>query len=307
MAEDAETGVGLSVDHLADSLAELGAALDTLGALEVDSVEIFLPALGVVLGGRVQRRRLAELRRICEGRPFGFTLHGPLSADLGDRANAALQRGVAEAGLEVAAAIGATVYVQHQTIAPDPAAAPDRFGCEREALAALAPVARDAGAVLGVETMFCLPGQWTALPHELAEQIAAIGHSSVGAVLDFSHAALNAGARGADLLGSLAPLAPLTRHMHVHDSFARFETFRPWTRGDAMSFGFGDLHLPPGDGDLDWDAFATLDLAGARIGNLELDRRWALDLPEAVAWVRRWLDGAARLRRPQRRAAGRRG
>ena len=306
MAERAQTEVGLSLDHLADSLAELDQALETVATLGVESVEIFLPALGVVLGGRLQRRRLAELRRICEGRPFGFTLHGPLSADLGDRANAALQRAVAEAGLEAAAAIGATVYVQHQTIAPDQAAAHDRLACEREALAALAPVAKDAGAVLGVETMFCRPGQWTALPHELAEQVAAVGHPAVGAVLDFGHAALNAGARGAELLGSLAPLAPLARHLHIHDGFAQFETFRPWTRGDAMSFGFGDLHLPPGDGDLDWSAFATLDLSAARVANLELDRRWALDLPEAVAWTRRWIEEGPRLRRPRRRAAGER-
>lgn len=289
----AVTGVGISVDHTADSLAELGGALDRLAALGVDSAEIFLPAMGVVLGGRVQRDRMRQMARICAGRPIGLTFHGPLSADLGDCENGEIQQAAARAGIEAAAECGGTVYVQHQTISPSPdrQVVERRLGCEREALAALAPEARASGVVIGVECMFCNPGEWTALPHELAAQLSAVGHPAVAAVIDFSHAALNAAARGAALRPSLATLAPHARHLHVHDSFARPPAFRPWTRGDAMSFGFGDLHLPPGDGALDWDGFADLPYGGRGvIANLELDRRWMLDWPGAIEWTRRWVE-----------------
>jgi sugar phosphate isomerase/epimerase len=244
----------------------------------------------VVLGGRVQARRLAELRRICAGRPLAITLHGPLSSDLGDAGNAALQRAVCRAGLEVAGEIGARVYVQHQTIAPgaDAEAVAARLACEREALAELAPEAAAARARLAVETMFCHRGEWTALPHELAAQLAAVDHPALCAVIDFSHAALNAAARGADLLPSLAALAPHAGHLHVHDSFARPPAFRPWSKGDAMSLGFGDLHLPPGDGALDWDAIAALPYGGPCVANLEVDKRWRPEWPRCVAFVREW-------------------
>ena len=291
-ADGPVSGVGLSIDHAADSLGELGPALDRFETYAPDSVEIFLPAMGVVIGGGLQRRRLAELRRICAGRPFAVTLHGPLSGDLGDRANADVQRATARAGLEAAGELGARVYVQHQTIAPsaDRRVVADRLACEREALAELAPAAEAAGVLLCVETMFAHQGEWTALPHELAAQLAAIGSPAVGAVIDFSHAALNATARGAALQPSLAALAPHARHLHIHDSFGRPPPFRPWTRGDAMSFGFGDLHLPPGDGDLDWDAFADLPFAGAGIvANLELDSRWTPEWPDVLAWTRDWM------------------
>ncbi len=295
--------VGLSLDHMGDNLAELGGALDRVCALGVESAEIFLPSMGVVLGGRVQRRRLARMAGICAQRPIGLTLHGPLSADLGDCENRVIQRDTARAGLEAAAECGATVYVQHQTIAPTPdrQVVERRLACERESLVELAEDAAAAGVTLGVECMFCHPGEWTALPHELAAQIAAVGHPSVGAVIDFSHAALNAAARGAALSPSLAALAPHARHLHIHDSFARAPAFRPWTRGDAMAFGFGDLHLPPGDGALDWESFAGLAF-GERgiVANLELDKRWALDYPDAIAWTRDWI---ARMGAERRAAA----
>lgn len=300
MAEAAAVrGVGLSIDHAADDLGALGPALDRFESLGVDSVELFLPAMGVVLGGGLQRRRLATLRALCADRPFGFTAHGPLSCDLGDAATLELQRDVCRAGLEAAGEIGASVYVQHQTIAPRPDLARDRLACERESLAALAPEAAAARCVLAVETMYCHAGEWTALPHELAEQLEALDNPWVGAVIDFSHGLLNAAARGADFLASVAALAPHARHLHLHDSFGRPPAFRPWSRGDAMSFGFGDLHLPPGDGALPWDSLAALPYGGPAIANLELDARWAHEWPDAINWTRDWvarLDAAPRLR-----------
>lgn len=288
-------GVGLSLDGLADSLGDLGPALDAMAQLGVDSVEIFLPSLGVVLGGRVHRQRLRELRRLCAGRPFALTLHGPLSADLGDGANRTLQRDVCRAGLEAAGEVGAGLYVQHQTIAPDPT--PDtvaaRLACERESLALLAPAAANAGAVLAVETMFCHRGEWTALPHELAAQIAAVDHPAIGAVFDFGHGFLNATTRKADFLASAKALAPHVRHIHIHDNFARPPAFRPWSRGDGMSFGFGDLHLPPGDGALPWDALAALPYGGPATANLEVDMRWRPEWPACIAFVRDWIARAA--------------
>lgn len=294
-------GVGFSLAHSAETLGDLGPALDRFEALGLDAVEIFLPSLGVVLNGRVRRPALAELRRLCADRPFGFSLHGPLAGNLGDAAHDEAQRAATRAGLEVAAEIGAAVLVQHAPIAPSDA--PDTvdatLGAEREALAALAETAAEARVTLCIETMWCQPGEWTAAPHELADQLAAVDSPWIAATLDFSHAALNAAARGIELLPSLEALAPRARHLHIHDSFARPAPFRPWSHGDALTFGFGDLHLPPGLGALPWRDFARLPFGGPAVANLELNQRWRADWDDAIAWTRSWIaDARAHARTP---------
>ncbi|MGF1659700.1 MAG: TIM barrel protein [Rubrimonas sp.] len=284
-------GVGLSLDHSADALQELGPALDMFEKLDLDSVEIFLPALGVVMGGRIRRGPLMQMRRVCADRPFSLTVHGALSCNLGDRPNAQLHRDIVRATIEVAAEIGAPLMVQHaaHVLDPTPARVADALACEREGLAELAATAQAAKVVVAVETVNPDATAWAASPRELAAQLDAAASPWIAATLDFSHAALNAARRGFDMVAEMRDLARHARHLHLHDSFGRVPAFRPWSHGDAMMFGFGDLHLPPGAGALPWDALAGLPYAGPAIANLELNKRWQPEWPEALAWARRWV------------------
>jgi sugar phosphate isomerase/epimerase len=284
------TGVGMSLDHTADSLQELGAAFDAFEHLGVDSVEMFLPSLGVVVGARLRPVQLAELRRICAGRPFAITAHGALSVNLGDSDSKRLQRDVVRASLEACGEVGARLLVQHALHCPyERRAIEQALACEREALAALAPVAEDAGVTLAMETMFPDPGRWTPSPAELAAQVASAESLSVGATIDFAHSWLNHGYRPFDYLAEMAVLAPHARHLHVHDNFGRPALFRPWSHGDGIMLGFGDLHLPPGAGNLPWDALAALPYGGPAVANIEIDKRWAPEWAGAIAWTRDWV------------------
>ncbi len=302
-------GVGLSLDHSADALHELGPALDLFETLDLDSVEIFLPALGVITGGRIRKGPLTQMRRVCADRPFGLTVHGPLSCNLGDRPNARLHRDICRTTLEVAAETGASLMVLHGAHVPDPTPAriADAMACEREGLTTLGQIAEATGVVIAVETVYPDEGAWAASPRELAAQLDAVDHPWIGATLDFSHAALNGARRGFDMVAEMADLAPHARHLHVHDSFGLPAAFRPWSHGDAMMFGFGDLHLPPGAGTLPWDELATLPYGGPALANLELNKRWRAEWPESIAWARRWVESiraAGRHARPARAASG---
>lgn len=289
MTERGLTGVGLSIGFGAEGLAQLGPALDQFAALDLDAVEVFLPSLGVVVGGSVRPAALAELRRICADRAFALTLHGPLGGNLGAPEHVATQRDVLRACLEVGAEIGAVALVHHaavlRTEGPD-ARARD---CEITALRSLAPDAAAAGVPICVETMYARAGEWTAAPHELAETLRAVDSPWIAATLDFGHALLNAAGRGFDFLASVAQLAPLVRHLHIHDNFGRHPGFRQWSRGDAIMFGVGDLHLPPGAGAAPWPALAALPYGGPALANLELDARWRHEWPEAIARTRDWI------------------
>lgn len=281
-------GVGFTVGFAADSLHELGPALDDMETMKVDSVELFVAAFGVVAGGRVRPAALREMRRLCADRPFGVTLHGPLSADLGRADTTDVDRGTLRACLDVGGEIGASIYVQHATLprAEDACAA---FGREAETLAAEAAHAQAAGVTIAVETMFSAEGRRAATPAELARRLAEIDSPAVGATIDFAHSALNCAVHGRDLFEELTALAPHARHLHLHDNFMRLSSIRTWSPADAIAFGYGDSHMPPGAGALDWERLAVLPYAGPACANLELSERWRWEWPDAIRWTRNWV------------------
>lgn len=285
------TGVGLSTADFANRLRDLGPCLDWFETLGIDSVELSLMAFEVVGGGRVYADRLAELKRICADRPFSFTVHGPVNSTFTDRRHLEIQKAACLASIDVAGALGASVLVHHAGLMPQvtPAQRAGLTAMEREALAEMAGPAEAAGVILAVETVFGRDGQWTHSPQELAAQIAAVDRPSIRATIDFSHAFLNAADRGFDALASLEALAPLARHLHVHDSFGVPKTFGAYNRGEAIGFGIGDLHLPPGRGTLPWDALAALPYGGPTIANLELTDRHREEVEAAIAWTRAWI------------------
>ena len=284
------SGVGLSSADLAPRLSELGAFLDRAEAMGLDAVELSLAAFEVVGGCRIWRDRLETLKAVCADRPFTYTLHGPIRSNFADPVHLALQKDACRACLEVGAEIGATVQVQHAALFPQATVAERdwRLAMEAEALREIAPEAADAGVVLAVETLFGRMAEWTPSPAELARQIRAVDHPNIRACADLSHAFLNAAERGFDALSGLAELAPLTVHLHIHDSFAAPASFAQYSADEAILFGLGDIHLPPGRGALPWEALATLPWAGPAIANLEVMARHEDQLEAAIAWTRDW-------------------
>jgi sugar phosphate isomerase/epimerase len=286
------TGVGLTahgVDGLPGSLEARLAAIVAAGA---DAAEIALYDFDVVAGGRVLERRLASLLEIAARFPLRYTVHGPLAANPWDLRHAAIHEAAARAHLEIAGQLGASAYVQHSgrtlhVTGPELAALRAQ---EQDYLKRLGDLAGRHGVTVVVENLFAeKPGAMTQLPHEVAEQVERVAHPHVAVLIDFSHAFLEATRRGVDPWASCRQAAPLTRHLHVHDSFGRPATLPGNTRSETVAFGMGDLHLPPGWGDIPWqDLFGELDFLPGTIANIELPGRWYDVAGEAVANVRRF-------------------
>ena len=238
--------------------------------------------------------RLAEFNRICADRPFGYTLHGPIASRFTDRRHLTLQKDVCRAALDISGEIGATAQVHHAGSGPngDADEIVALLAMEREALSEMGHHAKGCGVLLCVENIFGDDRTWFASPAELAAQVRAVNHPNIRATIDFSHAAINAGVRGFDLMAELRELAPVAGHLHIHDSFGRPRTFEPYTYGEAVNFGLGDLHLPPGWGSIDWEAIAALPYAADLVANLELSTRFEEELPAAIAYCRRVFGGA---------------
>lgn len=282
MKETGTRRLGLTAELRDPALADLPAWLDEIAALGLDFCELPMAELPLIVGGRIRRERLAALRAICAGRPFAYTLHGTLAINLMDEApRIALHLDVLQANLEIAAELGCAHLVIHAgfTRAPDPEPAFER---QRRHLAAMAETARGHGVTLCVENIFEHAGRGrTALPSRLAREIALIGHPNLAATCDPAHAALHCAQQGADLMAELAALAPMVRHLHLHDGFGRPEDVWTCTPTEALAFGLGDLHLPMGWGGLPWPASLR--------ASLEIEPRHRAAHAEAAAFARRWI------------------
>ena len=285
--------IGMSLFAGKPDFADLDERLDEIEALGVSSIELPTFEMDVVAGGRIIGPQLARLTAACAGRKVGWTVHGPLAINLMDQPfRLPLHMQVLEASLEAAAAIGASVYVMHTGHVPAQLSAGIEvaYARQREQLARAGDLAKAHGLIICVENVF----DWTwgklatASASRLAREIAAVGHPFVRATVDFSHAALEAGARGGDFLAEVKALMPLARHLHIHDSFGRPDDIYMYTDGERLAYGHGDLHLPVGWGDLPWQAvMKDCRFAEGTVFNIELNRRYWHAAGECVAATRK--------------------
>ncbi len=293
-------GVGLSVQAGANDLSTFAGQLDHAETLGLDAVEIPLIHLDVVVGGRIRAPALAELQRICAGRPFRYTVHGPIGLNFMDEPfRLPLHAQVLDASLEVTAAIGGLHYVVHAGFAPPMQARglEERLAVEREYLHKAGDRAAALKVFLCVENIFDMRGLVTASPSGLARQLAKVGHPHVSATMDVSHGHIQCASHGLDPIIELGALAPFARHVHLHDSFGRPDDLWTYSASEALAFGSGDLHLPLGWGSIDWDGLmAQLTFPEGVVFNIELNDRYWAELGSTIAEAKR-LAGLARTER----------
>jgi sugar phosphate isomerase/epimerase len=265
--------------------------LDQAAELGVEFVEIPLFVLDLISGGRVLPAQVRRLKEALAGRGVGYTAHGPIAVNfMAPRELLPRHLAVAKATIEVAAEIGAVHLVLHTGLitGQDEAAIEAAYTVQRDAYASLAGIAESHSVIVAVENLFpAEPGLHTALPSRLAREIEAIGHKNVRGCLDFSHAAINCTARGADFLAEVKALARVCRHLHVHDSFGDPIQFRTTSRSERVAYGLGDLHLPIGWGSLPWqELMAALEFEPNVIFNLELPAPYRIARPESIQAIR---------------------
>jgi len=240
------------VHGLAEDLAFLKSA-------RADFVEIWPQNLGVILGGSLDRTRSRAVGDLLLEADLTYTVHAPLEVNLMDPASHDLQRAVLDASLRFAHAIGAEVLVCHagQRVGARDArhSMRDQLSAERSALREAGDLAGEMGVTIAVENYYpeqpILRGlvyDYSVWPSQLAEQISRVDHPAVGICLDVGHAALAAQAFAFDLIEECAALAPLVRHVHLHDNLQRINLTGEPAVSEHTVYGLGDLHLPPGRG-----------------------------------------------------------
>jgi sugar phosphate isomerase/epimerase len=272
-------------------LFSLEADLRRLADIGVDTVELGLTGIDLISGGRIIPERLERLIAVTEQFDFRYTVHGLVSSNFMDPDTLDYQMQAAKALVEVCDRIDARILVQHGgALRADQihlrAEADIR---EREALTELGDFARPYGVRIAFENIFTTElGQYRQTPAEVAETVRAVNHPNVVALIDFSHAYIESTYKGLDFRAQIAAMAPVTGHLHVHDSFGRPQGFyKPFHPQENTAMGVGDLHLPLGWGDIDWDGiFAELTFLPDTVMMMEIGHRYRSEQPESLRRAR---------------------
>jgi len=277
-----------STDGEQDSLAS---DLRRLAELGVETVELTPTSMDLIAGGRVIAERAERFARLTAGFPFNYTMHGLVSSNFMDPDTLRYQLAAAKALVELCDRVGSRTLVHHggflraaQVV--ERAQADSR---ERAALHELAEFARRYEVRIALENIFTTePGQHRQTPAEIAQTVRSIAHPNLVALIDFSHAYIEATYRGLDFREQLRAMAPVTGHLHVHDSFGRptgfYEGYHPQ---EYTALGIGDLHMPLGWGDIDWDdIFGELTFLPGTVLMMEIGPRYRSEQPDCLARAR---------------------
>jgi sugar phosphate isomerase/epimerase len=288
--------VGLSAREGQPDLSDFAVTLNDMADLGLGYVEIPAYAYDLVIGGRLLPARVAEFAGICEGRGHGFTIHGPLSINfMGPEPHLPRFLDATKAFIEICARIGAPHLVIHAGMmqAGERHDIENAAGRQRDYLHRAGEFAAEHQVTLCVENLFDFgPYQATPSIARLARELEAIGHDHVRATFDFSHGLIHATQYRYDFLEEAKALAPLAKHLHLHDSFGIPDLPWVYASAEANAFGFGDLHLPQGWGAVPWQTIAeTCSFPEDAIAIHELNMRFWRDRHEAVDAARAFAAG----------------
>ena len=278
---------GFSSGSVDGELESLESDLRRLGELGVDTVELGLTSIDLIAGGRLIKERVERLVALTRRFPFRYTVHGLVSSNFMDPATAGYQLEAAKALVEICDRIGAGIIVQHgghlRAEQLFERAEADRR--ERDALFELAEFARPYGVRIALENIFSTaPGQYRQTPAEIAETVRAVDHSNLVALIDFSHAYIESTYRGLNFRDQIRAMAPVAGHLHVHDSFGRPQAFyQAFYPQEATALGIGDLHMPLGWGDIDWEEiFRELTFLPETVLMMEIGPRYRNEQAECL-------------------------
>ncbi|MBB6181271.1 TIM barrel protein [Pseudorhizobium flavum] len=282
---------GFNAGSTNGELESLAADLRALAEIGVDTVELGLTTLDLIAGGRIIRDRADRVVALTKKFDFRYTVHGLVSSNFMDPVTCRYQIDAAKALVELCDRIDARVLVQHggclradQIV--DRAAADIR---EREALLELAEFAKPYGVRIALENIFTTePGQYRQTPAEVAETVKALDHPNVVALIDFSHAYIESTYRGLNFREQIAAMAPVAGHLHLHDSFGRPQGFyKGFHPQENTAMGIGDLHMPLGWGDIDWESiFGELQFLPGTVAMMEIGARYRAEQPESLERAR---------------------
>ncbi len=327
------TGVSINTheEQLEGKVIRLQEELTYVQACGFDGIEISIHALDVLINGKLRQSQLDKIRTVTTQFPLIYSVHPPNRLNFafpqrwpGHPSDLVREKDVFAACLDFCAAIGAKVLVYHSGLIalaeaafgtaniPDDEALEQARAQEVAALRELMPLAAERDVIVAMENRDPHPWEVATLlkhgfpPEQLSKyhagmmipalirQVEEVNHPNLGLTLDVGHLFLAANVCGFDYYEAIRMAAPYVRHLHGSDNAGRLGGI-PGSLSDQMIYGDGDVHLPPGWGELPHSQ-ALAQLRGYQgLYVIELRFRFHDYLAEAVTAMRQLIREASRL------------
>ena len=248
-------------------------------------VEIPVHGLDCIVNGFLEHTRLAMVKSLLARLPLSYTVHSPDRLYLADPGYPDVHAAALASTIDFASEICAKLVVYHGSTCG---------ACDEETqrLGKVAMHAARRGVTVAVENIFRQHAREVSYridSRNLAAQVAAVDSASLGICFDFGHAFISAGEEGIPYMEAFKAVLPRLAHVHIHDNFGK--PVAPGTKTlDALFLGLGDLHLPPGDGALPYDAlFPMFSPAYKGVYMMEIQPRFASEYSRARAWMKKMI------------------
>jgi len=245
------------------------------------SVEIPLYELDVLCGKKIVKDELNFLQETLKPSKLNFSLHGSMSVNLMDEKYLDHHIEILKRDIEVSEAINSKILVTHfgYTNIEDyknKEKYKKLLQNQTEIYFKMAEYAKSHNVTLAIENIFPFtPISYAPLPSEIAEQISSINHPNARTTIDFSHAYINCNHNKVDFIEQIKTMVPITRHLHIHDSFGMLKKMDTYMHSEDVTYGQGDIHLPLGWGDIPFKKiFSKFLFSSDIILNFELSDRY---------------------------------
>ncbi len=230
---------------------------------EVDSVELYIPKLGVYKGNELLKSRIERIKDELSVYDISTSIHAPYFSEAPnyprelrvDTAKLSNYRLLTES-IEIAEILESSVVVVH----------PGRINSNRKAsfenmvvgLSELAKFAEERNVIIGLENKEATDTQnLCCFAFELIEAVERINSDNVGVTLDIGHANLTCKGNQSKLREFVREVKDYVVHVHIHDN-----------NGVSTQKYWGDSHSAPGKGVVDFNILKELDFQG--VYNLEV-------------------------------------
>ena len=302
-------GINSDAGRLDGNLTLLEEDLGRFQTVGFTHVELSVHGVGAMVNGALLPERVKEVCRILAGFDLHYTVHAPNPLNLMNQTDPATEKRLLASSIEFAGAVGAEILVchsgryrpeEHFGLPRPPLSLRDEerlWAAEVRALQELSPVAAACGVRLCLENarpyLDGSPYCYAEHLDELLRMVRAVDRENVGVTLDVGHAYLAARFYGFDFMQAVREIRPCVRHIHLHDNFGKACASYEKKQYELVAAGRGDLHLPPGWGEIPMrEMFELLDdYSGVVL--LELRPRYGGFLPEILENARRLCAKAA--------------
>lgn len=262
-------GIAINADAglIDGNLKILRRELDYYQELGFTCVELAPHGVGAIYHGRLIQKRMQELLPILREYPFCYAVHGPNPMNLMSEEPDHIEWQMFLASIEFTQAVGAQIMVYHAgRYWPEEKFLDRGMSCrtpqekkalweqEETLLSRLADIAGQAGVTIAVENArpyldaanYCYAESLA----ELGRMIRSVNREQVGITLDVGHAHLAACRYGFDLVKEVGSIAPLVKHIHLHDNFGHTCYSTERKQYEMAATGRGDMHMPIGWGNI---------------------------------------------------------